>query len=112
MDWDDVDSKSGSKVRDILASKYPPGVVPIVDTMEEYVTMPELVTLDITTDKVEKVSRKMSGLAGPRGVDVVGIYHCTLRFDKVSGRLRGTMIDLCCWLGNEPPPWTAYSNGE
>ena len=52
-----MDSKSRSKVRDVLASKHPPIVVLTVDMLEEYDTMPELVTLDITLDV--RVSRTL-----------------------------------------------------
>ena len=47
-------------MHDVFVSNNPPTVVPTVDTLEYYATMPELVTPDITTDTIGKMSRKMS----------------------------------------------------
>ena len=95
MHRDEVNSKSGSKMRDVLDSKHPTLVVPTVDNLEKYSTMIELVILDITTDTVEKVFRKMSGSVGLGGVYAAAISHWMLRFGKASGRLREAVEVLC-----------------
>ena len=68
-----LDSKSGLPVLDVLKSKHPDAVIPPPEVLEEYESIPSFVPLDITATTVEGVARKMSGGAGPGGVDSIAL---------------------------------------
>eukprot|EP00978_Attheya_sp_CCMP212_P005533 scaffold12431_cov57-Attheya_sp.AAC.8 len=103
----DIDDKSGLPVIDTLCSKHPPERIPEVDDLEDYDTLPEFVRVDITDETVEKVVRRLSGAAGPRGMDATSLQHWLLRFGTSSQRLRNAVADLADWMANETPPWAA-----
>eukprot|EP00978_Attheya_sp_CCMP212_P035431 scaffold154276_cov33-Attheya_sp.AAC.2 len=54
------------------------------------------------------VARKLSGSAGPGGIDSVGLSHLLLRFGKTSATLREAVADFTRWMANEMPPWASY----
>ena len=62
-----------SSVYDILLSKHPELVNPDEEAFEEYPEVPEMVTLDITLETVQKVASKLSRAAGPGGVDSMAL---------------------------------------
>ena len=107
---DMVRGKDGteSSVYDILQSKHPDSISPGEVAFEEYPEVPEMVTLDITSETVQKVASKLSGAAGPGGVDSMALQQWLLRFGTNSNQLRESVANLCYWLANETPPWTAY----
>ena len=104
----DVDTKTGKTVSDVLHSKHPESIVPQPEELEDYKTTPEFVTLDITADTVQQVSAKLSGGAGPGGIDSTTLQHWLLRFGKESEHLRESIANLTSWLANNSPPWPAY----
>jgi hypothetical protein len=105
---DDIDIKTGMPVIDVLKSKHPEARVPDVGDLPHYDETPEFVDVDITADTVESVARKLSGSAGPGGIDSVGLSHLLLRFGKTSATLREAVADFTRWMANEMPPWAAY----
>eukprot|EP00978_Attheya_sp_CCMP212_P030440 scaffold111966_cov57-Attheya_sp.AAC.1 len=104
----DIDIKTGKPVIDVLRSKHPEGRVPDVVDLPHYDETPEFVDVDITSYTVESVARKLSGSAGPGGIDSVGLSHLVLRFGKTSATLREAVADFTRWMANEMPPWAAY----
>ena len=50
--------------------------------------MPELIKLDITNDTVLAVAAKLSGGAGPGGIDSLTLQNWLLPFGKESNQLR------------------------
>ena len=105
---DDIDSKSGLPVLDVLKSKHPEAVIPQPETLEDYDTVPSFTPLDITACTIESVARRMSGGAGPGGVDSMALQGWLLRFGKESIGLREAIASFTCWMANDSPPWAAY----
>eukprot|EP00957_Ditylum_brightwellii_P093438 7116012-Ditylum_brightwellii.AAC.1 len=63
--------------------------------------------VNVTASVVEKVARKLSGAAGPDGVDAVTLADWLLRYGVVSHKLREVIAKFARWVGNTFPPWTA-----
>ena len=57
---------------------------------------------------MERVAKKLSGSAGPSGVDSISMPHWLLKFGEASASLRKSITKLVEWLANGYPPWTAY----
>ena len=87
---DKVKGKDGteSTVLEILLSKHPEAVEPEEGVFEDYPDTPEMVTLDITGKTVAKVATRLSGAAGPGGVDSMALQQWLLRFGTNSNHLR------------------------
>ena len=74
----------------------------------EYSLVPEMVILDITADTVMIVAKKLSGAAGPGGIDSMALQQWLLRFGVSSNLLREAVAHFTRWLANCTPPWAAY----
>ena len=107
---DVVANKDGTEttVEEVLKSKHPEAVEPGVGVLEEYPEVPELVTLDVTADTVAKVAAKLSGAAGPGGVDAIGLQQWLLKYGVSSTLLREAVAEFTRWMANFSPPWAAY----
>ena len=107
---DVVANKDGTEttVEEVLKSKHPEAVEPGVGVLEEYPEVPELVTLDVTADTVAKVAAKLSGAAGPGGVDAMGLQQWLLKYGVSSTLLREAVAEFTRWMANFSPPWAAY----
>ena len=108
LQMDDLDSKSGLPVLEVLQSKHPDAIIPPPEALEDYASVPSFVPLDITPCTVEGVARKMSGGAGPGGVDSIALQSWLLRFGKESCGLREAIASFTRWMANDSPPWAAY----
>ena len=108
FDRDDLDSKTGRPVFEVLKSKHPEAIILEGNHLEEYEHLPELVTLDITEDTVLEVTSKIRGAAGPGGVDSLTLQHWLLRFGKESKNLREAVASMTRLLSNESPSWASY----
>ena len=75
--------------------------------LEHYDVVPEFVPLDVTEDTVETISRKLTGAAGPGGIDASGLQQWLLRFGITIQRLRRVVALIACWMLNNFLPWTA-----
>jgi hypothetical protein len=64
---DEIDTKTGDAVLDVLKSKHPEMSAPDVSLMEEHDALPDFVELEVTAGTVKKVARRLSGSAGPGG---------------------------------------------
>eukprot|EP00978_Attheya_sp_CCMP212_P029234 scaffold103337_cov31-Attheya_sp.AAC.4 len=105
---DDIDIKTGMLVIDVLKSKHPDACVPDVGDLPHCDKTPEFVDVDVTADTVESATRKLSGSAGPGGINYVGLSHFLLRFGKTSAMLQEAVADFTRWMANDMPPWAAY----
>ena len=76
---------------EVLTSKHPEAVHPKEEDLEEYSLIPEMVTLDITADTVMKVTTKLSGAAGPGGIDSMALQQWLLTFGVSSNLQRETV---------------------
>jgi hypothetical protein len=110
---DDNCTKAGRPVLEILREKHPelrepPAVGEKTGAFEPYDSVPTAVPVVITADVVETVAGKLSGAAGPGGVDAVDLRNWLLRFGKESEALREEMAQWANWLAVSNPPWAAY----
>jgi hypothetical protein len=110
---DDLCSKSGRPVWQVLQAKHPalrdPSSVGDADgAFEPYPNLPAPVPVCVTQDDVEAVSSRLAGAAGPGGTDAVDLANWLLRFGRESESLREEMAAWANWLANTSPPWAAY----
>jgi hypothetical protein len=110
---DDACTKTGRPVLEVLRDKHPamrdPDLTgPNPDTFEHYDSTPDAVPLNITAKDVEEIASKLSGAAGPSGVDAVDLRNWLLRFGAESEALREELAQLTNILSNENPSWASY----
>jgi hypothetical protein len=103
---DDVCTKTGRPVLEVLRGKHPKMREPDLDDpqskiFEAYPLVPQAVT-------VEKVDSHLSGAAGPSGTDAVDLSNWLLRHGAESQLLQNEMAYFANWLANNHPPWAAY----
>ena len=70
---------------------------------EPYDNTPCPIPLIITQDIVESVASRLSGAAGPCGVDAVDLQNWLLHFSPESAQLQREMALHAEWLSNTPP---------
>eukprot|EP00957_Ditylum_brightwellii_P199643 15219481-Ditylum_brightwellii.AAC.1 len=68
---------------------------------------PTCIDVNITGEVVEKVARRLSGAAGPGGVDSVSLQDWLLQYGEVSRKLCGAIPKFARWIANTYPPWAA-----
>ena len=113
MHPDDLCTKTGLPILQVLRSKHPAARVPDLDVpdckvFEPYPTVPTAIPMEVTAEHIEKVASRLSGAAGPGGTDAVDLRNWLIRFGANSERLRVEMAAWAEWLANESPPWAAY----
>ena len=65
---------------EIDESKYPVGKDVKISSLSIFEYCPELINIEVTEDRVEKVARKLSGSAGLSGIDSVYMPHWLLKY--------------------------------
>jgi hypothetical protein len=95
---DDIDEKSNKSVGEVLQDKHPQSQA--VKHYEE--------DLDITSEHVENVAKKMSGAAGLSGFDSSALKFLLLSHGQASNRLRDVIAKFSQWLSNDTPPFAAF----
>ena len=90
-------------VEAVLKSKHPEAIIPEEEVLAIYPVVPELVTLDITSDTVSKVAANLSGSAGPGGVDAMGLQQWLLKYGVSSALLREAVAEFTRWMANDTP---------
>ena len=80
---DDLCSKAGRPVLDVLQEKHPelrePPTVGLDDgAFEPYPTRPTPIPVDVTAEDVESIASRLSGAAGPGGTDAVDLRNWLL----------------------------------
>ena len=84
----DTDEKTGDLVCDTLKQKNIEGRHVVVENPLLFDFYPEKIQIEVTDENVESVAKKMSGSAGPSGIDSIYMYHWLLRFGGTSAKLR------------------------
>jgi hypothetical protein len=102
---DDACTKYGILVLEVLQSKHPdlrepPAVGGETGTFEDYAAVPTAIPVDLTKETVEVDATRLSGTAGPRGMDAVSLRNWLLQFGKESEARHCVMK----WLDG-PPGW-------
>jgi hypothetical protein len=107
----DLCTKTGRPVVDVLRSMHSPLHEPSdvgSATFEKYSEIPDPPYIDVTQDMIQKVATRLSGAAGPSGIDAVDLQNWLLRYGKESKALCEELAVWGSWLANESPPWAAY----
>ena len=85
-----------------------PVETPTFAAFGEYKEVPETVPLDFMEDEVTWVASKLSGAAGPLGVEAMEMRNWLLRFGCASEESRVVVASLADWMANSSPPWSDY----
>jgi hypothetical protein len=107
----DLDSKSRRPVIEVLREKHPASRVPSEEDFDAHVGAPdclESMPVYCFEECVAKAAARLSGSAGPCGVDAEMLKNWLLRHGDHSGRLRDAMATWVDWLSNGSPPYAAY----
>ena len=114
LEPDDTCTKTGRPVLEILRSKHPKMRDPAPDladpdrgSFEPHPSLPQPLPLEVTDEVVVKVASRLSGGAGPSGIDAVSLRNWLLRFGKESEALRISLAKFAEWMANGAPPWAA-----
>ena len=106
---DQVDSKSGKLIKDVLPDKHPQARIPSATLFNRNpADFPNLLDIDVSECHIAQVSSKLTGAAGLSGFDSHNLKLCMLRFGKESKMLRESVADLVRLLANEYPNWAMY----
>ena len=110
---DDLDTKTGRKVIDVLRSKHPEMMMPDISqedfaAFEEYEELLESVPVDCDQGMVEEVASRLRGGAGPSSVDALALKNWLLRHGRASQILREELATWTEWLCNTAPPWASF----
>ena len=110
---DDACTKTGRKVRDVLAEKHPPLRVPDNTTPErisfhEYGPPPDIIAIDCPAGDAEKITRQLRGSTGCSGMTAETLKNMLLRHGRTSANLRDELTAWATWLASTSPPWAAY----
>lgn len=104
---DEIDV-TGKTVMDVLQEKHPLGSIPDSSLFTLPDGLPELTPLlevDITSEHVESVARKLHGGGGPTGTTSDNWKDYLLRFGEASLHLRTAVAQLTMHLNNNFVPW-------
>jgi hypothetical protein len=107
----DLCTKTGRPVINVLCSKHPPLREPSdigAATFDQYAELPDPPSIDVTLETIEKVATRLSGAAGPSGVNAVDLQNWLLHYGKESSALREELAEWASWLANKHPAWAAY----
>jgi hypothetical protein len=107
----DRDSKSGRPVIDVLREKHPAARVPSEEDFDEHPDAPdclESMPVYCFEECVAKAAARLSGGAGPCGVEATMLKSWLLRYGVQSERLREVMAMWVDWMSNGSPPYAAY----
>ncbi|KAL7524815.1 hypothetical protein ACHAXR_004326, partial [Thalassiosira sp. AJA248-18] len=95
----------------VLDGKLRAAVRKITDHFDAYQADPdgdEYMPLYFYEEHVAKGATRLSGGAGPCGVEGIQLKNWLLRHEVHSERLRSEMAQWVSWLTNESPPYAAY----
>ena len=108
---DDICPSSGRPVIEVLEAKHPDARIPAIGDFDQYPDDDdrlESTPIYCYEEQVAKAAARLSGGAGPCGVEGTMLRNWMLRHEVHSERLREEMATWVCWLSNGSPPYAAY----
>ncbi|KAL7463315.1 hypothetical protein ACHAXS_003701 [Conticribra weissflogii] len=109
---DDIDTKTGKSVLEVLKSKHPQIRIPDITQeefkLDKYDFVPQPLDLHITENDVKLMAPQLHGSGGPSSLDSHLLTDLLLRYGTSSNILRTEMAKWSEWLANDSPPWAAY----
>jgi hypothetical protein len=103
-----MDLKTQTSIGEVLLDKHPQMQDPGPAAMKDYDEIPDFIDLDITSEHVENVAKKMSGSAGLSGFDSLALKNVLLMNGQAIQRLRVVIAQFSQWLSNSSPPFAAF----
>ena len=100
-----IDTKSGKCVLDVLREKHRPPGVANHDVFLTYSELPLLIYVDITPSHVEQLARCLRGSDGPGETDFYHWQCFLLHYGAHSFCLREAVADLALYLANGVVNW-------
>ena len=104
----DTDDKSGDFVFDTLKVKHPDARDVLVENLPTFESCPDLIEVEVAGENVEQTAKRLSGSAGPSGIDSISMSHWLLKFGGANARLRKSIASMIKGLANGHLPWAAY----
>jgi len=108
---DDICTKTGRQVLDVLHKKHPDARIPEERTFDSYANSAELLEAMPIACYEEQISLRaahLRGGAGPCGIDGTMLKEWLLCHQVSSERLREEMAHWVVWLSNDSPPFATY----
>lgn len=103
-----MDTKSGRTVTEILRENHPDPFKPDPKHFHSYSSVPELETMTIDREVVEKVSHTLSGSTGLGGTDSTCLQQWLSCYKSSSRSLQESIGEFMEWIANTDVPWAAY----
>jgi len=69
----DIDKKSGLLVSEVLQSKPPEAIIQPPQALDAYEVCPEMPNVDVSSETVEEVFKRLSCAAGSAGTNAVAV---------------------------------------
>jgi hypothetical protein len=107
----DLDSKSGRLVIDVLKDTHPDCQVPLDEDFNAYLdatNQRDTMLVYCYEECIAKAAVRLSGSAGPCGVEAEILKHWLLRYGVHLEHLQEAMANWVNWLSNGLPPYAAY----
>jgi len=109
---DDICTKTGRRVLDVLRDKHPDARIPEERAFDSYANsadvLDEAMPIACYEEQISLRAAHLRGGAGPCGVDGTMLKEWLLRHEVSSERLREEMAHWVVWLSNDSPPFAAY----
>jgi hypothetical protein len=108
---DDICTKTGRWVLDVLRKKHPDAHIPEERAFDNYANSMELLEAMPIACYEEKISTRavhLTGGAGPCGVDGTTLKEWLLCHEVSSEHLQEEMAQWVMWLSNDSPSFAAY----
>ena len=90
---------------EVLQSKHPEQATPGEEAFVECSNLPDLFFVDITSSHIQRVANKLSGGAGPSGLQSTQLQELLLKFGNHSAELREAYASVCRRLANNIVDW-------
>ena len=102
---DDAGKPKGKTVMEVLQSKHPEQATPCEEAFVECPNLPDLFFVEITSSHIQRVANKLSGGAGPSGLQSTQLQELLLKFGNHSAELREAYASVCRRLANNIVDW-------
>jgi len=101
-------SKTGLPVLEVLRNKHPDAIIPADEDFDAYSYEPDSLGISCYEEDIQQIVRRMSGGAGPSGVDAELAKDWLLRHKVRSEELRVEIAHWTMVMANRQPDYATY----